>query len=55
MRREADYTIHGFLYQFHKTLAVVLASDDDSLVTVEDMVEDIDVADQNGITAIQCK
>ncbi|QZA82481.1 hypothetical protein [Deefgea piscis] len=55
MGRTADYAIQGFLYQFNKTLLEILKSTDDSIITVEGIVEDIDVV-ENGITkAIQCK
>ena len=55
MKRTADYTIQGFLYQFNKTLLEILKSPDEALVTVEGIIEDIDIACPDGITAIQCK
>jgi hypothetical protein len=55
MSRVADYTIKGFLYQFHKTLLEVLNSPADAEVTVEGPIEDIDIETPHGITAIQCK
>jgi hypothetical protein len=35
MSRVADYTIKGFLYQFHKTLLEILTSAADAEITVE--------------------
>lgn len=55
MDRAADYTIQGFLYQFHKALLEVLKAADDAEITVEGIVEDIEVAAPAGLTAIQCK
>lgn len=55
MSRTADYTVQGFLYQFNKTLLAVLASSDDEEVTIEGIVEDIEVASPGALTAIQCK
>jgi hypothetical protein len=55
MSRAADYTIKGFLYQFNKTLLEILNSQDDSIITVEGIVEDIEIVTPNAMTAIQCK
>ncbi len=55
MSRVADYTIQGFLYQFNKTLLEILNSPDDSYITVEGIVEDVEITTLSGITAIQCK
>ena len=55
MARSADYTIQGFLYQFNKTLLEILKAQADSVVTVEGIIEDIEIADGDLITAIQCK
>lgn len=55
MSRTADYTIKGFLYQFHKTILEILEADDESIITVEGVIEDIDIATPTGTTAIQCK
>ena len=55
MPRTADHTIQGFLYQFNKTLLEILNSSDESEITVEGIIEDIDIANLAGITAIQCK
>lgn len=55
MSRTADYTVQGFLYQFHKGLYELLSNTDETEVTVEGIVEDIDVMVENEIRAIQCK
>ncbi len=55
MTRVANYTIKGFLYQFNVTLLAILDSPEESVITVEGLIEDIDIADANQITAIQCK
>ena len=53
--RSADYTIQGFIYQFHKTLLEILNSETEDVITVEGIIEDIDVINDYGTTAIQCK
>lgn len=55
MARSADYTIQGFLYQFNKTLLEILKAPPDSEITVEGIIEDIEVVADNLVTAIQCK
>ena len=55
MSRTADYTIQGFLYQFNKTLLEILKAQDDSVISVEGIIEDIEINDKDLITAIQCK
>ncbi|MDY0280876.1 MAG: hypothetical protein RBR35_09985 [Salinivirgaceae bacterium] len=55
MPRTADYTIQGFLYQFNKTACEILKAQDDDTITVEGIVEDIEVASPASLTAIQCK
>lgn len=55
MSRTADYTIQGFLYQFNKTLLEIINSPEDTKVTVEGIVEDIDIVAPSGTRAIQCK
>lgn len=52
--RVADSTIKGFLYQFNLTLKTLFESTD-SEIRVEGIVEDIDVIDNRGNKAIQCK
>ena len=55
MPRTADYTIQGFLYQFNKSVLEILRAQDDDTITVEGIVEDIEVASPASRTAIQCK
>lgn len=55
MPRAADYTIQGFLYQFNKTALEILGAQDDDAITVEGIIEDIEVASPASLTAIQCK
>ncbi len=55
MNREADHTIKGFVYQFNKTLEELLKSEDGTNITVEGIVEDIDIISSDTIKAIQCK
>jgi hypothetical protein len=55
MPRTADYTIQGFLYQFNKTAMEILKAQDDDTITVEGIVEDIEVTSPEMLTTIQCK
>lgn len=55
MPKTADYTIQGFLYQFNKTLLEILKASEDSSVTVEGIIEDIDIFSPSETKAIQCK
>lgn len=55
MARSADYTIQGFLYQFNKTALVILDALDGDKITVEGVVEDIEVVSSASLKAIQCK
>jgi len=56
MSRTAESTIKGFLYQFQKTIKAILESSYEDTVTVEGIVEDVDVSHADGsTTAIQCK
>lgn len=55
MTRTADYTIQGFLYQFNKALLAVLERPDDAVITVEGIIEDIEVVADDLFEAIQCK
>lgn len=55
MSRSADYTIQGFLYQFNKTLVEILKADSESPVSIEGIIEDIEIASEGTIKAIQCK
>ena len=45
MGRSADYTIQGFLYQFNKTILEILAAENDQLITIEGIIEDIEIND----------
>ena len=54
--RIADSTIKGFLYQFNKTILEIANADDEDVITVEGVVEDVDVLTASGeLKAIQCK
>jgi hypothetical protein len=55
MDRAADYAIQGFLYQFNKTLLEVLKSGDGAEISIEGVIEDIEVKAPEGVKAIQCK
>lgn len=55
MSREADYTLKGFIYQFNKTLEELLINPEGTDVTVEGIIEDIDVKSIGASKAIQCK
>jgi len=55
MPRTADYTIQGFLFQFNKTLLEILKLSEDDSLTVEGIIEDIDICAASGTKAIQCK
>lgn len=55
MSRTAESSIKGYVYQFNKSLAEILSARDDSVVTIEGVVEDIDVCSTTGLKAIQCK
>lgn len=41
--RQADSTIKGYLYQFNKSIDIILDSNDDVPVVLEGVIEDIDV------------
>jgi len=55
LTRSADYTIQGFIYQFNKTLLEILNDEDDAIITIEGIIEDIEVATAFTTRAIQCK
>lgn len=55
MTRAADYAIQGFLYQFNKSILEILETSEDTIITVEGIIEDIVIEDSTGIRAIQCK
>lgn len=52
--RVADSAIRGFLYQFLKTLDELLTVDD-AEITVEGVIEDIDIEGKDEFIGIQCK
>src|SRR5579862_8742919 len=54
-QRVATHAIQGFIYQFNKTLLAILESTDDAKVTIEGLIEDIDITEPQRTTAIQCK
>lgn len=53
--RQADSTIRGYLYQFNKSIYEVLQSNDDDEITLEGVIEDIDIQSPTSTTTIQCK
>lgn len=53
--RQANSTIRGFLYQFNKSIYEILCSNDEYIITLEGVIEDIDIQSHNSITTIQCK
>jgi hypothetical protein len=55
MTRTADYVIQGFQYQLHKTLFEILKSTAESVITVEGIVEDIEIVSTGKLKVIQCK
>ena len=55
LSRNADYTIQGFIYQFNKTLLEILNDEDDAEITIEGIIEDIEIATALTTRAIQCK
>lgn len=54
MKRVADSTIKGFIYQFNVTLEQILKSTHGK-IQIEGIIEDIDIVQDKNITAIQCK
>lgn len=55
LSRSADYTIQGFIYQFNKTLLEILNDENDAAISVEGIIEDIEVTTAFTTRAIQCK
>ena len=55
MSRTADYIIQGFLYHFNKTALEILSAQDDDKITVEGVIEDIEVATPTTLKAVLCK
>ncbi len=55
MSRVADATIKGFIYQFYKSIEEILKSSSDEVITLEGVIEDIDIEGDDGLKAVQCK
>ncbi|CAM3789712.1 hypothetical protein FLGE108171_15100 [Flavobacterium gelidilacus] len=55
MSRTADYAIQGFIYQFIITFQKILADSYDSDITIEGIIEDIDISSPLGSEVFQCK
>lgn len=53
--RQADSTIRGYLYQFNKSIYEILMLDENSSMTLEGVIEDIDIFSPTSTTTIQCK
>ena len=53
--RQANSTIKGYLYQFNKSILEILNADDDAFITLEGVIEDIDIQLSNATSTIQCK
>ena len=53
--RQADSTIRGYLYQFNKSIYEILLAKEDESITLEGVIEDIDIESPSGTTTIQCK
>lgn len=55
MDRTATHAIKGFLYQFNWTLYEILKASDESTISIEGVIEDIEVTCGENVEAIQCK
>lgn len=55
MSRTADYTIQGFIYQFIVTFQKILDDSSNSEITIEGIIEDIDISTPLGYEVFQCK
>jgi hypothetical protein len=55
MSRTADYTIQGFIYLFIITLQKIIEDSTDSEITIEGIIEDIDILTPLGYEVFQCK
>ena len=53
--RQANSTIKGYSYQFNKSILEILNADDTATITLEGVIEDIDIELPNSISTIQCK
>ena len=45
MSRTAESTIKGFLYQFHKSINEILQLENGEIITLEGIIEDIDLTE----------
>lgn len=52
--RDAVDTITGYYYQFDYYILKLLKADDNDMICIEG-IEDVDITDKNGTSAIQCK
>lgn len=55
MSRTADYTIQGFIYQFIVTFQKILNDSSNSEITIEGIIEDIDILTPVAYEVFQCK
>lgn len=55
MSRTAEHSIRGYLYQFLRYLSEILSAEPGTKITIEGVVEDVDVVTPRLTTAIQCK
>lgn len=53
--RQADSAIRGYLYQFNKSIYEILQLADGAEITLEGVIEDIDIQSLSSTTTIQCK
>ena len=53
--RQANNTIKGYLYQFNKSILEIMNADEDASITLEGVIEDIDIELSGSTTTIQCK
>lgn len=53
--RQANSTIKGYLYQFNKSILEILNADDKASITLEGVIEDIDIELPTSTSTIQCK
>jgi hypothetical protein len=53
--RTAEHSIRGYLYQFLRYLSEILAADPGTLISIEGVIEDVDVVSPDLTRAIQCK
>lgn len=55
LSRTAEHSIRGYLYQFLRYLSEILDAAPGTLISIEGVVEDVDVVTSGLTTAIQCK